>query len=1093
MLLPIALSSSLVFAQISTATMSGVVRDGTGGVIPGVIVTIKHTESGLTRTVNTTENGGYRMPSLPVGPYEVTGEKLGFKQQVRRGINLVVGQEAVIDLTLEVGAAAELVTVTEEAPLVNTTTSSTSGLITEQQIKELPLNGRSFDQLLLMNVGMVNNSSNVQNNAWTSFSVAGKRPETNRFVINGIDYVGGTAAGLYVTPSGAGGQLLGVDAVREYNVLSDTYGAEYGKRAGGQISIVTSSGTNQVHGSVYEFLRNSALDARNFFDDVKGPFKRNQFGATLGGPIKKDKLFLFGNYEGFQQRLALSQIGIVPDNCARQGLMSTASGACGGSVLNLKPAMLPFVNAFWPAPNRELFLVNGPCGTNCQPSGAARYFSNAPQSVREHFGLLRFDYMASNKDSLSFNYTSDRGQRDVSQPDPNFVAIAEIRPQTLSLQETHIFSPTVLNTATMGLSRNFATQAIPARVPIPANLVFLPGGNPGSIIIGGGAVTVVASAYTPANGANANWGTRTYFTYSDDLHVTKGKHNWSAGAWLQKIQQNAGGAGQASAGNVAYPTVLAMLQDQPSQFIINRDPRPAGYRSTEGAWYVQDEIKLFSNFTLRLGLRDEMTNGWNEVRDRCSNYRFDKNFVISTEPVVGKSCLERNNAKLLLQPRVGLAWDPTGRGTWAVRAGFGIHNDLQDNLAIRIYANPPTNAREQFTFAPGRGLLDLIPLQKGVTLPPTCSSTQGQPCSIYTPAAVDPKMETPTVQQWSLAVDRGLGKNTMLMVSYVGSESYHTNVTLTVNTSPPHVCSNPQGCISGGNTQAGTPVPVSQQAVVPQGTTYMAPVPRPNLYVANGVGWFNQGNTSYHSLNVSLVRRATRGLAFKANYTYGKVMDLNSALLAPAGDNEPAALINPHYRGLNKGVASFSLNHQFNASYSYQLPFGNGQRFGGGTSGVLNQLIGGWQWNGIFSAQDGFPFTPLVGSNISGTGDASQSDVPNWNPDFKGPVILGRPDQWFDPRAFRMPTAGTFGNVARGSLRGPSLVNVDTSLFKKFTIREAVNLQFRAEAFNVFNHANFSHPAQVVFNGNEISPSAGVITQTATTSRQIQFALKLLF
>src|SRR5437867_8953576 len=239
------------------------------------------------------------MPSLPVGAYEVTGEEPGFKQQVRRGVNLVVGQEAVIDLTLEVGAAAEQVTVTEEAPLVNTTTSSTSGLITQQQIKDLPLNGRSFDQLLMMNVGMVNNSSNVQNGAWTSFSVAGKRPESNRFVINGIDYIGGTAAGLYITPSGAGGQLLGVDAVREYNVLSDTYGAEYGKRAGGQISIVTSSGTNQVHGSLFEFVRNSAFDARNFFDQGIGtpPFKRHQFGGTLGGPLKKDKLFLFGNYE----------------------------------------------------------------------------------------------------------------------------------------------------------------------------------------------------------------------------------------------------------------------------------------------------------------------------------------------------------------------------------------------------------------------------------------------------------------------------------------------------------------------------------------------------------------------------------------------------------------------------------------------------------------------------------------------------------------------------------------------------------------------------------------------------------------------------
>jgi len=308
-------ATSLVFAQGATATMSGVVHDGTGGVIPGVTVTIKHTETGLTRTVQTAEDGGYRMPSLPVGAYEVTAEAAGFKRQVRSGVNLVVAQEAVVNLTLEVGGVTEQVIVSEDAPLVNTTLAETSGLINEGQIKNLPLNGRSFDQLLTMNVGVSNNSSNTLNNAWTAFSVSGKRPETNRFVINGIDYVGGNAGGLFVTPSGAGGQLLGVDAVREYNVLSHSYGAEYGKRAGGQISIVPTSGTNEWHGSAFEFLRNSALDTRNFFDDVKGPFKRNQFGGTLGGPIKKDKLFLFGNYEGFQQRLALSQIAIVPDNC----------------------------------------------------------------------------------------------------------------------------------------------------------------------------------------------------------------------------------------------------------------------------------------------------------------------------------------------------------------------------------------------------------------------------------------------------------------------------------------------------------------------------------------------------------------------------------------------------------------------------------------------------------------------------------------------------------------------------------------------------------------------------------------------------------
>ncbi len=1088
----IAFGTSLIFGQGGTATILGVVRDTSGALIPGVSITVKHVDSGLTRTVVSSEQGGYFAPLLPVGPYEVTALMPGFKQQVRSGIHLVVGQEAQVDLTLEVGANAEQITVSEEAPLVSATTSSTSGLISQQAIKDLPLNGRSFDQLLTMNVGVSNSSTNTLNNGWTAFSVAGKRPETNRFVINGIDYIGGNAPGLFITPSGAGGQLLGVDAVREYNVLQHTYGAEYGKRAGGQIAVVTSSGTNQWHGSAFEFLRNSALDARNFFDQTTStpPFKRNQFGGTLGGPIKRDKLFLFGNYEGFQQRLALSQLAIVPDNCARQGLMSTASGACGGPVPNLKTGMLPFVNAFWPAPNGNEFLVNG------QGSGAAQYFSNAPQAVRENFGMLRFDYVASSKDTFFANYTNDHGRRDVSQLDPNFIQVSNLHPQTFGLQETHVFSPSVLNSVTVGLSRSWSTLVNNPAVSIPSNLIFLTGGNPGSMIIGGGATTVVASAYTPAPGTNQATGARNHFTYADDLHITKGRHSWSMGVWVQRVQQNQAGAAQASAGNVAYPTVLAMLQDQPSQFIINRGPLGVGYRTTEGAWYVQDEMKLRSNLTLRLGLRDEMTNGWNEVRGRCANYRWDKNFVISTETVVGNSCFDTNHAKLLLQPRVGLAWDPTGTGTWAVRAGFGIHNDLVDNLGIRLQPNPPTNAREQFAFTPDRGLLSLYPLQRGVQLPPTCG-TAGAPlppaCSIYSPAGVDPNLSTPTIQQWSLTVQRELTQNMMFEVGYVGSESYHTNITQNANVAPPVLCQNPQGCISGGTTATGAPVPVSQQAVVPQGTLYMPPGTRPNTNVATGVSWWGQGTSSYHALNVSLVKRATRGLTFRTNYSYGKVLDYNSAILAPAGENEPAALISPYVRRLNKGIAAFSLAHQFNTSYSYQLPFGSGQRFAGGASGLMNQLAGGWQWNGIFNWQGGFPFTPLVGSNPSGTGDSSQSDVPNWNPNFKGPVILGRPDQWFDPRAFLMPAPGTFGNVARGSLRGPGLVNVDMSLFKKFTISEKLNLQFRAEAFNLFNHANFSYPNEVVFNGSAVSPSAGVITQTNGTSRQLQFALKLLF
>src|SRR5437899_3371983 len=361
----IALPTCLVFAQTSTATILGVVKDTTGALIPGVSITIKHTDTGQMRTAISSETGDYIVALLPVGEYELTTTMPNFKQEVRRGINLVVGQQAVINLTLEVGAPEEKVVVREESPLVNTTLSATSGLMTEQQVKELPLNGRSFDQLLALNVGVVNNTSNMGGGGYPGFSVAGHRTEANRFLINGVDWIGGQAAAVFVTPTGASAQLLGVEAVREYNVLEHTYGAEYGKRAGGQVNIVTSSGTNDWHGNLFEYHRNSALDARDFFQTEKGPFKRHQFGGTIGGPLKKDKLFVFGNYEGFQQRLGQSTRTSYPDVQSRQGLLpcylATPSACPAGApfaaraayvpVPNLKLGMLPFANTFWPVPN----------------------------------------------------------------------------------------------------------------------------------------------------------------------------------------------------------------------------------------------------------------------------------------------------------------------------------------------------------------------------------------------------------------------------------------------------------------------------------------------------------------------------------------------------------------------------------------------------------------------------------------------------------------------------------------------------------------------------------------------------------------------
>src|SRR5437899_2203393 len=528
----IALGTCLSVAQTSTGTILGVVKDTTGAWIPGAMVTVKHTETGYTRTAISSETGDYNVALLQVGAYEITTAMPGFKQDVRRGINLVVGQQAVINLTLEVGAAAEQVTVTEEAPLGNPTLSSTSGLISEQQIKELPLNGRSFDRLLELNAGVVNNTSNMAGGAggaFPAFSVAGHRQETNRFLLNGVDWVGGNATGQFITPSGASSQLLGVDAVREYNVLEHTYGAEYGKRAGGQVSIVTSSGTNQWHGDVFEYMRNSALDAKNYFEDAKGPFKRHQFGGTLGGPLKKDEVFVCGNYEGFQQRLAQSTRAIYPDVRSRQGLLTfylaypNVAGACPDRaafvpVPNLKPGMLPFANAFWPVPNgRE---VPSPDGL---PTGTAYNYNSGVQKIHENFVMTRMDYIISAKDTLFGNYTFSDGQRDSPQQDTYYTQYVPLRNQTFGFQETHVFSPTVVNSVILGWVRPYGVMVTTVNgtgPAIPANMIYLPGGGPGQVVIGGGATTVSPASVPPAPGTNPPFRRPDYSSDGEHLRFT---------------------------------------------------------------------------------------------------------------------------------------------------------------------------------------------------------------------------------------------------------------------------------------------------------------------------------------------------------------------------------------------------------------------------------------------------------------------------------------------------------------------------------------------------------------------------------------------
>jgi len=1097
----ITLAGGLVFGQNFSATISGFVRDSTGAVIPGTTVTAKHTETGLTRSVQTSEEGSYAMPALPVGDYEVTAEKPGFKAQVRQGITLVVAQELVVNLTLDVGNLAEKITVTEETQIVNTTLSSVSGLINQQQVKDLPLNGRSYNDLLLLNTNVNDNRSNTGARA-VSYSIGGKRLEANRWTINGMDYIGTNSQGTANAPVGISDQLLGVEAVREYNVLSHTYGAEYGKRSGGQITVVTTSGTNQWHGSAFEYVRNNKFDSRPFFASSEGapPFKRNQFGGSLGGPIRRDKMFIFGTYEAFRERRNDETTAIVPSAQARLGLLPCnvikadtryRDFNCGGSayvgVPEPEPRILPFFR-YWPAQNGPELLQNG------LPTGSAYNYSTPWRPVNEDFGLSRFDYTVSTQDTFSTSFSADRGFRADPQANPVIIQKQGSGLYTLSAQETHIFSPTLVNTANFGWSRAWADQTADPLVPFPDSLIFLSGPGrkaPGALIIGGGTATAQASTFTSANGQNPFNSSRQNFGASDDLRMTKGRHGLSMGVWFQTVEQGLFSSNQNNAGTLTYPTLLDMLQDHPSQMQAYPGATPLTFRMLEAAWYFQDEIKLRPNLTVRLGLRDEMTNMMKEVNGRAANYTFDQNGVIRTQADVSKSVFLVNNAKALLQPRVGVAWDPTGTGRWAVRAGFGIHNDLLDNLGNRLNQNPPFNARLVIPRTPLLTILKDGPIPD--TTPAPCNPETTSGCPLYAPGGLDPKMYTPTTQEWSLEVERGITQDLALELSYSGYQSYHIPTAMDTNAIRPVRCENPSGCLAGGTLLA------SQWNMVSQGTEYIpAGAMRPNRYVGSTSTWMSVGTASYHGGTVSLTKRARSGLTFKTSYTFSKVLDIASGLLSGGHQNEAGSILHLVDLRRNKGVASYNQQHQFSTNFLYQLPFGKGRAFGSGASGWVDKLISDWQWNGILNVRSGYPFLPLVGSGRSGNGETRQPDVPNWNPDFKGNVVLGTAEfkktgHFFDPNAFSLPLAGTFGNVGRGALTGPAYVGLNTSFQKRIPLKERLNAQFRVEGFNILNHANFRFPQIIVFQGSSFAGSAGVINETLPPERQIQFALRLEF
>jgi carboxypeptidase family protein len=1052
-------------AAQGSASLSGVITDQSGAAVSAAAITVTNPDTGISRDAQTDQGGRYRVFALPVGVYEVKATKEGFAEAIRSGIRLAVGQDASVDLHLRVGQVSEQIKVTEDAPVVNLTTQDISGLVGQRQVKDLPLNGRSYDLLLTLNPGIVNftwektggigvSNSTTGNN----FAVSGNRPQQNIFLLNGVEYTG--AAENNMQPGGSSQQLLGVDAVREFNVLRDSYGAEYGKRPGGQVIIVTQAGTNQLHGSAYEFLRNNVLDAPNYFDQGSAPpFQRNQFGGSLGGPIRANKTFLFGNYEGLRQRLQQTSVAFVPDAASRASAV---------------PAVQPLLN-LWPESPIEA------CNPAC---GIAQFFSSPRQTIREDFGTVRFDQIFSSRDSLAAIYTVDDGD-DVTATvlNPYSSDILSLREQVLSLGETHAFSPSTLNVARIGFSRAgyFFTGEPTPGTPAASVPGFLSGRPVGAVVVGGSAASNPAAQLGLAgsnNGSNLRIA-RNLYTFEDQFTVTRGKHQITLGTWWQRFQSNETIA-LSQYGQATFSSLQTFLQGTTSSFLFDPAPTEMNWRSLFAAWYAEDVMRLTSRLAVSVGFRDEFTSGWNEAHGHAANYTFPGG-VISSQPHVGGAFFTTNHARFLPQPRIGLAWSPFTHRT-VFRAGFGMYNDLQDALGYRADQNAPFNPTYSISSFP----VSSLPLDPSAPAP---SSAR------LVPGGVQPDMKTPTLISWSLRLQQEITPDMSLTVGYVGSHGYHELIGIDANEPFPVVCPESPCPATYPATfpaeLAGTPVPA--------GSYYVPTTTRANPSLANTWTWFSLGTSNYHALQVDANRRFSHGISFRGAYTWSKALDDGDSLNGTAAANAPGLVSNPFNLRADYGLATYDVRHIGVLNVVYDLPFGKGQPLANNFAGWKNSLVGGWSVNSIVTIQSGFPFTPQLSYNPSNNGDTRNPVRPFINPAFHGPVILGKPAQWFNPNAFLAPPAnsGFYGNLGRNTLIGPGLATWDFSTFKTTPLHERIALQFRAEIFNLLNRANFNTPNLITFTssstGTKVSGTAGAITSTSTTSRQVQFGLKLIW
>jgi hypothetical protein len=1086
-----------VHAQVSGATLTGTVTDSSGAVLTNVQVSIKNQATGEVRSVTVDSAGFYSAPNLLPGVYEVTFTSIGFATTVQNGLTLTVGAQQLLNIRMKIGQINEKVEVQELAPTVDLTTSTVGGFVGRNAVVQLPLNGRDWTQLATLQPG-VDSVGSIQANTGSpdrarrgygvQMTISGSRPTQNNYRIDGISVNDYTNGG----PGSVEGSTLGVEAVQEFSVLTSNYSAEYGRTSGGVINALTKSGTNTYHGDIYEFLRNSALDARNYFDPAQIPaFRRNQFGASLGGPVVKDRTFFFADFEGLRENQGITATVPVPSLAARQGILCSipqpGPGGCTphrvtgafdpDPATGIDKAVLPYLS-LWGAPNAGL-VGNGDVGF---------YSFTAPHITSENFGTARLDHRFSSSDNIFASYQYDSANS--TQPDPaNDVLVGNTTGRAyVALEETHIFTSQLINSARFGLNRSLHTsQAANAINPLSANpaLGESPGADNPQID-----VPPYVSIQPGANQVeHLDFYENSYQGY-DDLFLTHGIHSLKIGFAVERVQLNAydpAPFGEIAFGTLADPANNGFLTNNP---IVLFAPLPSApfihfnFRSSIFGGYVQDDLRLRPNLTLNIGLRYEMSTVPAEIHGHLSALHSPFNQTFQ-DTIVGSTVFS-NPTYRNFEPRIGFAWDPSGNGKTSIRGGFGLFDVLPLPYLLGQFATNTAPFTENGTannLPPGS-----FPTEAFNILANNAANNLGLRIPYIQP---NPKRNY--VMQWNLNIQRELAPNLTAMVAYVGSRGVHMifraddiNTTLPINGStPPYLWPTP-----------GTGTQIS-----------------PDIGRMDTLQWNN--DSYFEGFETQVEKRMSHGFEIQGSYTWSRAIDGGDGSIASDSfvNSIPALLyFLPGYR---RAPADFNITHNLTANYLWNIPaFGSLQ-------GPFAWARKGWQLGGIMQVKSGLPFTPLIGGDPLGL----KSSAPFAYPDritgggCSTPVNPGNPTNYIKLGCFTLPSstpaiaanctpfapngvtavgtcANLLGNGGRNEIYGPGLVDFDFSVIKDTKIGERLDVQFRAEMFNIFNRANFNPPLvnQVLF-GQDGSPNsaAGALDSTSTTSRQVQFALKLIF